>query len=54
MQDIICIADEFVLEAHSEGPHILLRREGEQGDARVYLHKVRYLADALCSMAVGV
>jgi hypothetical protein len=50
MQHTIYIADELVLEAHPDGPHILLRREGEPGSVRVYLHKVRYLADALCSM----
>jgi hypothetical protein len=54
MQDIIYIADELVLEAHPDGPYILLRREGEPGDVRVYLNEVRYLADALCSMAAGM
>jgi hypothetical protein len=51
MQDIIYIHDELVLEAHSEGPYIVLRREGEPAFVRVYLNEVRYLADALCSMA---
>ena len=54
MQDIIYIADELVLEAHPDGPYILLRREGEPGAVRVYLSEVRYLADALCSMAAEV
>jgi hypothetical protein len=54
VQDIIYIADELVLEAHPEGPYILLRREGEPGSVRVYLNEVRYLADALCLMAAGV
>jgi hypothetical protein len=54
MQDTIYIADELVLEAHPDGPYILLRREGEPGSVRVHLHEVRYLADALCSMAAGV
>ena len=40
-----------VLEAHPDGPYILLRREGEPGSVRVHLNEVRYLADALCSMA---
>ena len=54
VQDIIFIADELVLEAHPDGPYILLRREGEPGSVRVYLDEVRYLADALCSMAAEV
>lgn len=40
-----------MLEAHPEGPYILLRREGEPGSVRVYLKEVRYLADAVCAMA---
>jgi hypothetical protein len=31
MQHTIYTADELVLEAHPEGPYILLRREGEPG-----------------------
>ena len=56
VQDTIYITDELVLEAHPEPerPYILLRREGEAGEVRVYLHEVRYLADALCSMAAEV
>ena len=48
----IYIRDELVLEAHPDGPYILLRREGLPGTVRVYLNEVRYLADALCTMAV--
>jgi hypothetical protein len=33
MQNTIYIRDELVLEAHPEGPYILLRREGESGTA---------------------
>jgi len=51
VNDTICIRDELVLEAHPDGPYILLRREGEPGTVRVYLNGVRYLADAMCSMA---
>ena len=47
----IYIRDELALEAHPDGPYILLRREGEPGTVRVCLNEVRYLADALCSMA---
>ena len=54
MQHTIYIRDELVLEAHPDGPYILLRREGEPGSVRVYLNEVRYLADALCSMAAEV
>jgi hypothetical protein len=54
MQHAIYSADELVLEAHPEGPYIFLRREGEVGEVRVYLNEMRYLADALCSMAAGV
>ena len=53
MQHTIHIRDELVLEAHLDAgePHILLRREGEPGAARVYLGDVRYLMSALGSMA---
>jgi hypothetical protein len=51
MQRTIYIRDEMVLEAHPEERCILLRREGEPGSVRVYLNEVRYLADAMCSMA---
>jgi len=44
MQHTIYIADELVLEAHPDGPYILLRREGQPGAVRVYLNEVRYLA----------
>jgi hypothetical protein len=47
MQRTIYIRDELVLEAHPEGPHILLRREGEPDAVRIYLNEVRYLADAM-------
>jgi hypothetical protein len=50
-KDTIHIRDELMLEAHPEGPYILLRREGEPGSVRVYLKEVRYLADAVCAMA---
>jgi hypothetical protein len=43
-----------VLEAHPDGPYILLRREGERGSVRICLNEVRYLADAMCWMAAGV
>ena len=51
MQDTIYIRDELVLEAHPDGPYILLRREGEPGSVQVRLNEVRYLVEALCSMA---
>ena len=51
VQDIIYIRDELVLEAHPDGPYILLRREGEAGAVRIYLNEVRYLVDALRSVA---
>lgn len=51
MKDTIYIRDQLVLEAHPEGPYILIRREGEPGSVRVYLNEVRYLADAMWSMA---
>jgi hypothetical protein len=56
MQDIIYIRDELVLEAGPEldAPHILLRRLDGPGTVKVYLNEVRYLADAMCSMAAGV
>ena len=49
MHHTICIRDELILEA--DAPHILLRRAGEPSVVRIYLNEVRYLADALCSMA---
>jgi hypothetical protein len=53
MQYTIYIRDELVLEAHpeSDGPHILLRREGEPGSVRIYLNEVRYLAAAMRMIA---
>jgi hypothetical protein len=51
VKDTIYIRDELVLEAHPEGPHIVIRREEEPGSVRVYLNEVRYMADVLCSMA---
>lgn len=54
MKDTIQIRDELALEAHPEGLYILLRRDGEPASVRVYLNEVRYLADALCSMAAGM
>ena len=53
---VIHIRDELVLEAHPDPdkPCILLRREGEPEAVRVYLNEVRYLADALCSMAADM
>ena len=41
MQDTIYIRDELVLEAHPDGPYILLRREGEPGSVQVRLNEVR-------------
>ena len=35
----------------SSKPHILLSRAGEPDTVRIYLNEVRYLADAMCSMA---
>ncbi|HUT16135.1 MAG TPA: hypothetical protein VMY98_07830 [Anaerolineae bacterium] len=43
-----------VLEAHPDGPYILLRREGEPGSVRVHLNEVRYLAEAMCTTAAAV
>lgn len=56
MQNLIHIRDELVLEAHldADGPHILLRREGEPGMVRVHLNEVRYLISALGSMAADM
>ena len=54
MKDTIYIRDELVLEAHPDGPYILLRREGEPGSVQVRLNEVRYLIEALCSMAADV
>jgi len=51
VQQTIYTRDELVLEARPEGRYILLRREGEHGSVRVYLNEVRYLADAVCTMA---
>ena len=51
MQDTIYIRDELVLEARSDGPCILLGREGEPGSVQVRLNEVRCLIEALCSMA---
>ena len=53
MQHTIYIRDELVLDAHPEGdrPHVLVRREGEPGSVCAHLNEVRYLADAMCSMA---
>lgn len=51
MQHTIYIRDELVLEACLDGRYILLRREGEPASVRICLNDVRYLADALCSMA---
>jgi hypothetical protein len=54
MQRTIYIRDELVLEAHPEGPYILVRREGEPASVRVYPNEVRYLADAMRSMAAEI
>jgi len=54
MQHTIYIRDDLVLEAHPDGRYILLRREGETGSVRAYLNEVRYLADAMCTMAAGM
>jgi hypothetical protein len=54
VKDTIYIRDELVLEAHPEGPYILIRREGEPGSVHVNLNEVRYLADAMCSMAAEI
>jgi hypothetical protein len=54
MQPTIYTRDELVLEAHPDGPYILLRREGESSSVRVHLKQVRYLADVLCAMAAEV
>jgi hypothetical protein len=54
MQCTIYIRDELVLEAHPEGLYILLRREGEPDTIRVNPNEVRYLADAMCSMAAEI
>ena len=56
MQSTIYIRDELVLEAHpdSDNPHILIRREGEADAVRVYLNEVRYLTDAMHSMAAEI
>ena len=54
MQRTIYIRDELVLEAYPDGPYILLRREGQPNAVRIYLNEVRYLADAMCTMAAQV
>jgi hypothetical protein len=54
VRDTIYIRDELVLEAHPEGPYIVLRREGEPSAVRIYLNELRHLADAMCSMATEV
>ena len=54
MKHSLRIRDELVLEAHPDGMHILLRREGEAAPVRIYLNEVRYLADAMCVMAAEV
>ena len=41
MQPIIYTRGELVLEAHPDGPYILLRREGEPGAVCIYLNGVR-------------
>ena len=51
VQHIIYIRDELVLEAHPEGPYILLRREGQPDAVRISLNEVRYLAEVMCAMA---
>ncbi len=51
MEDIIHVGHGLVLEACPDGPHILLRREGEPGAVRIFLNEVRYLADAMCARA---
>jgi hypothetical protein len=51
VKDTIQIRDELVLEAHSEERCVLICREGESDAVRVYLDEVRYLAEAMCSMA---
>ena len=51
MQDTVHIGDGVVLEAHPDGLHILLRREGEPGAVCIHLNEVRHLVDAICSMA---
>jgi hypothetical protein len=45
--------NESLLEACPDAvaPHILLKRAGEPDTVRIYLNEVRYLADAMCSMA---
>jgi hypothetical protein len=52
----IHIQDRLFDEAHLDGDasHILLRREGEPGTVRAYLNEVRYLTDALCSVAAEI
>ena len=42
-----------MLEAHPDGPYILLRREGERGSVRICLNEGRHLAEAMCAMAAG-
>jgi hypothetical protein len=51
VQHTIYIRDELVLEAHLDRLYILLRRECAPDSVRICLNEVRYLADALCSMA---
>jgi hypothetical protein len=53
VQKAIYIRDDLMLEAHPDGRHIMLRREGEPGAVRIYLNEVRYLAEGLLEMASG-
>jgi len=54
MQGTVHIREELVLEAHPDGPYMLLGREGKLGSVRVYLGKVRHLAGAICAMAAQI
>jgi hypothetical protein len=54
VQKTIYIRDDLMLEAHPDGPYILLQREGEPGAVRIYLNEVRHLADAMCEMAAEI
>jgi hypothetical protein len=54
MQNAIQTGDGLVLEAHPDGPCILLRREGEPDTVRVCLNEVHHLVDAMYTMAADV
>jgi hypothetical protein len=49
----IHIRDELVIIPHldDDDPHIVITRDGDPGQVRVYLNEVRYLVSALIDMS---